>query len=705
MVHLDEYSILKKSVTVTGNIEANELIKRAIARKEDNLNKLKTFKGRLYSKMNIELGGSVFAQSQGGNSVNLGIQTKTKENPELYRLFLLETFSDVYKDYTKDISYTNIIQRKQTANIPDSANIMAMSKFINLYDDYVTIINTRIATPLSKDAFDYYKFKIIKKEIYDDKYLYSISVIPATTLFPAFQGTIKLLEGDYNLIEAILEPSKNTAISFVDSLLLTEKYNESVEGVWYPSFLELSGKVNVEIIKKLFEIKADLKATSIYSDVEINKPLPDSIYAQENKSILTVARNADSSKTDFWENNSLREITKREKKIYKKIDSLVVVDSTRKVEAVSVFDWNLMPYLDFNRVNSVSLGIQPGFQIFNTGLEGFAAYSFGMKRIVWDANIFYKFEFPHRNYLKLGIKSFDKPTRISLDRSYSRLLNTVFAGLFHFDYYDYLRSNGYEVFADVKIGNFFLNSGFEFSQQTSLPKTTNNSIFSKKIWRENPEISEGNFTVFSLDAQIGNVSFLLAGNSFENEFQLNSVLGKNTDNNNNIFYSFFVKYKTGIPLIQTGYRPIKLYMSLEGGLSTTNVPFQYLNRMQSAMKFITNFGNFMTAEPAEFGGYKYFGAHAILQLSDLWWRFLHLPLYEGRGPSLNIGGSLAKFSSDGESIYRSTDNNFYSEIGFGLSRIPTFVSNVVYLAANVRWGIGPIASGRFNWALSISLPF
>ena len=142
-----------------------------------------------------------------------------------------------------------------------------------------------------------------------------------------------------------------------------------------------------------------------------------------------------------------------------------------------------------------------------------------------------------------------------------------------------------------------------------------------------------------------------------------------------------------------------------GGKGSSYMPAQFLFRMPVEMLFINKYGNFFSAKPGEFGGREFYNVHGMFNLTDIWWRFFGLPTYEGRGLNLILAGSYGRYFSKGESIYKETGNYQYSEIGFGLTRIPAFISNVVYLSLDARWGVGPIASGNFGWALSVSLPF
>ena len=114
---------------------------------------------------------------------------------------------------------------------------------------------------------------------------------------------------------------------------------------------------------------------------------------------------------------------------------------------------------------------------------------------------------------------------------------------------------------------------------------------------------------------------------------------------------------------------------------------------------------FYSAPIGVYGGNEYYTVHLNYNLTDLWWRAIGLPRFEGRGMDLILSGSSGRYISHPSSYYKQTGNDLYSEIGFGLSRIPTFISNVGYLSFDARWGLGPLAHDSFGWGLGITLPF
>lgn len=694
-------SVKKSDVTVTGEITADEVIKRAIERKNDNLSKMETFSGRLYSKMSLQLGGNIFATGnprKGSVSMSASFGGKV---PAGYDMFLLETFSDVWHDTKKNVRKTEILQRRQTANIQPNDNIMAISNFISFYNDELKFLNTTFETPLSQNAFSYYDFKLVDKDVLDDRFVYIIQVTPTTKLYPAFTGFLKIVEGTYNIVEAQLSPSESSAITFVENLKINQKYTESIEKIWYPSYLNITAQAKIDVIKGMLNFNADINATSIYSDVVINKPLPDSIYTQERKRSITVNEKADSAKPEFWEKNSMRELTQKEESIYKRIDSLIVRDSIQQVSKSFSFDYP--PYFSFNRVGAISGGLSANFNFTDFSLDNTAYYSFGQKRLYGKTSLDIDVIKSRHFDLNVTASAFSVIKTISQDKSYPEIVNTVFSGLFHFDYYDYMRVDGWNINLSARTGQFKFNGGIDFFRNFSLNKTTNNNIYSTVFWRENPKIEDGDFRVANLGISFGSVSFMLPSTSIDMEFKADAQLGQKV--NSSTFYNANGSATLSIPLFETGYGPVILGLTGLGGLSSDYMPAQYQFRMESNMLFINKTGCFFSANPGVYGGREFYSGHVQLNINDIWWRFLGLPTYEGRGLNLIFAGSYGRYFSKGTSIYRETGKYHYSEIGFGLSRIPTFISNVAFLSFDARWGVGPIASGKFGWGLSVSLPF
>ncbi|MFC2129937.1 DUF5686 family protein [Bacteroidota bacterium] len=693
IVKLSPSPVLLKEAKVIGEIEANEVIKRAIERKKDNRTKLITFKGLLYSKMVMELDGSMFAGAD-NNSISLSASLGAQA-PEQYKMFVMESFSRDYRDFEKDVKFTEIIQRRQTSNMQPNSNLLAIGNFFNLYDDEINFINVNFVTPLSSSAFDYYDFKMIEKNILDNRYIYVIEVIPNTDLFPVFKGMIKIVEGTYNLVELDLKPSESTAVTFVDSIHIIQKFDEINENIWYPAFLELTGKARVEVIKNLLDVKLNAKASSIYSEMEVNQPLPDSIYYEDIKR-LTVAPMADSTNIEYWEKNSLRDLSKKEKQIYIKVDSLVAkADSIE--EEKSSFNYKLLnPYFDFNRVGSVSIGFSPSISYKWISLKTDAAFSFGLQKPIGNINLTVPVQL-FDQYFYLHGKLFSEIGAVGYDKSFHQLINSAMAALFHKDYYDYYQKDGWDVGISYYHPKFSFRSDFENSRCFSLDKNTDRSIFLKKDWRENPGIVDGNYWTSKNTLNLSVSRWFPRIRGLSINIFTNFLYGQNIETKKEFNRSYAsLGFKT--PTFNTGYNPLKLELLFEYGKGK-DLPLQYQHKARTSMFFISKFGNFCTIPYGIYEKEGFFAGHVKYNLTDIWWRWIGLPLYEGRGFDIVARASAGKYKTAFNS------NEWYTEAGIGFERIPTFISNVIYFGAGAVWGVGPIATGKSSWYLDITFPF
>lgn len=699
-IFLEPKSINMNEVNVTGDINANELIKRAIKRKNDNLDKIQSFSGELYSKFSVELQASTLSSfNSDGRSVSMDARIGSENQPS-EELLIMETFSDNYIDYKNDRRTSIIKQRRQTSNIDANDNLMVLSEYRNFYDDYIKIIETRIISPLNDNALSYYDYEITDKKIYDDKYIYIIQVKPTTTVYPAFTGQIQLIEGTYNLIEVDLKPSNNTAITFVEDLNYIQKFKEVEKNIWYPVYLKISGIANIEVMKGVLEFKADVTALSIFNDYNINKNLPDSLFKDKNE-IIKVLKSADSADISYWKNNSLRELTNKELEVYRIQDS-IKKDRNDYIEE-KLFDYSLVPYLEFNRVASVLIGLNFKYDILKFNTESDIGYSFGIRKPVGKFNISKDLFKNEERKLSVYGDIFSKISSISTDKSILNFYNTLFALFNHEDYYDYFMHNGFSFGLNFKNNNIFNNLNFSLSNQFALKKTTDQSIFTKEEWRANPRIIEGQYYLIKNNFRFGEIDNVIEGSEFNYQFDLYGAYGYSSTIETP-FASIESSLDLLIPTIRTGYSPMMLRTLLKAGYTAPETPIQYQFRLPTRLSIISGFGSMYTAPIAEYGGTKYIAAHLQFNTSDLWWRFLRLPLYEGRGIDLTFAYSTAKYQTENILSYIPTDD-FYSEIGFGFSRIPTFLSNVIYFSTDFRWGTGSISSDEFGWAISLTVPF
>lgn len=712
VIFLSPKPVLLPSVEKVSDIEVDEIIRRAIKMKKKNLARIKTLQSSIYSKLFVELGGPMLEKSKRREfTINNLFGTGTSKDSlqiEFVKNFILETFSNFYADYSKNFTKVEITERRQTANFPAKANLIAFTEFYNFFEEKLNILNTVFITPLAENALDYYKFKLLGKQLYGDYYVYDIQVEPKTQIFPTFVGTIKIIEKTYNLLEIDLQPNEINQIPMLDSVFFEQKFNQLNDTIWQPTYFQFSAKLNIKILENLLDFSLKFRATSIVSDAIINQPLPDSIYDKSKKRNLTVSPRADSTIAEFWENNSLREVSKEEIEIYRRIDTIskkfdFSFLNTKELNSKNFdFGLSLLSFSgDYNRVVGYSISFEPFIKFKNYKLRIKPYYSFCLKKAFGSISL----EHIKENF-ESNLSVFSMIDYTSIERECSPVLSSVLAYLFHWDYYDYYRKDGFSIFTGYKTESFAISIGYEKSQQFSLTKTTDKSLFSTKKWRNNPKIEEGSFQYLNFEIDFGRYfasepsigKFLV---ELENKASLSTrtrlVLGVNGTT-----YLPFGLFDCSIffklPLLYTGYTPISLYFRFDYGKSTKELPLQFHFRLPVGLLYSAPFG--------KYGGTEYYSGVLSLNLSDIWWRWLGLPKFERRGLELILSIATARtFNQSQKSIYETTGENSYSEIGVGFSKIPTFISNLIYLTFESRWGIGPLGKGNWRFNLNIASPF
>jgi hypothetical protein len=720
--------------------------------------------------------------SDGRNSnvtVSIPLGTPTKDSTEkakdtamrkFMQGFIGENFSRRYVDNEKKIDKTIIINRRQTANIPQSVNTMALEKFIDFSADEVNFMDTKIITPLNSNAISHYKFKLLERKYSDTQYVYVIEVIPNTTVYPTFEGTISILEGTYQLIEANLRPSIDTKIFAIDSLEYYEKFENVGNNIWFPTYLQTHVYVKMKAIPLLPPIEMGITMNAIISDISIDEQLPDSIindkdlkfsmktvttYQDSSQKTTLVMLGADSSKKEYWEDNALLGLTDKDKEMYEQIDTAAkelnidinsdsVQNAMKLANSKPFFTQNVMIYARYNRVESITAGLNGTFQIPYLKSCGEGLYSYGLHRWLGEA----KLEIGNIEYQGLFFGTiptyYNKPS-YSLSGGIFTKINTfgnvfkdvnLFANsldmkIFAQDYFDYFRSDGWNVMALFGYKRFSISAIYENREDIGLNKFTNSTIFVKKEFRENPQPESGEFNFIRLNATFGNIS--QTDEHFQYMFSANYQLGMRViDNNlsNNILkkHTSFSQIRGAvsiqIPIFETGYGNMLLYLSATGGLAERNTPVQYLFGMEHSSvssNIISPIDNtFITAYQTYFGGTDFFTFHARLNLRDWWWRMLHLPRIKGRGLELTLVAAAGRFFNNSfyqdlsnpqlpvlaeGMLYNSTAHSYYTEAGFRIGRIPIPGTDLITYALEIRFGFGEYARRNLGFLLNFHLPF
>jgi hypothetical protein len=319
-VTLEEESVLLSEISFsTKDNPANRIIRNVIANKEKNTNKFAKYTAKFYSRGLYRIKdapkkflGQTLGDFGGGlDSTRSGI------------IYLSETISDIKFQKKPKNFKENIIASKVSGRDNGISFNRAEDANINFYDNSVEFGNDLIS-PLSTNAFGYYKFKL-EGTFYDKngKLINKINIIPKRKNDRVFSGSLYIVEDDWALYGAdVSVTGAQVNIPVVDVLKLKQNYNYSKENdAWVLISQSIDFKVDA------FGFKFDGRFSAAFSEYNFTPNFTKKTFTNE---VLTFEKEATEKDSSYW--TSLRPVplTAEEVKDYKIKDSLKVLRKSKK---------------------------------------------------------------------------------------------------------------------------------------------------------------------------------------------------------------------------------------------------------------------------------------------------------------------------------------------------------------------------------------
>ncbi len=319
-VVLEEESVALNEISIsTGENPANAIIRNTIANKDKNTDKYANYTAKFYSRGLTRIKDApekFFGQGLGDfggglDSTRSGI------------IYLSETFSNISFQKDPRKFKEKIVASKVSGEDNGVSFNRAEDSNINLYENSITVFND-LVSPISTNAFSYYKFKL-EGSFYDSngKLINKIKIIPKRKNDRVFEGSIYIVEDDWALYGADLVTSgRQVNLPFVNSLGLKQGYAYAEK---IKAWVLISQSIDFDI--SIFGFKPRGKFSYVYSDYDFNPSFTEKTFTNE---VLSFEENATKKDSVFW--NELRPVslTKEEVRDYRIKDSIKVIRKSKK---------------------------------------------------------------------------------------------------------------------------------------------------------------------------------------------------------------------------------------------------------------------------------------------------------------------------------------------------------------------------------------
>jgi hypothetical protein len=693
-------------VILPGENPALEIIRKAIQKKNERNEKLNSYEFEAYTKGIVRTTDEISAR---GRTVSAGIGTG-EDSTDLMITGILENQSKGYfkkPDKFKDV----ILARKQSANFPPTINVVTGGRLIqNFYDDEIRFFGSKIPSPISDDALDYYYYYIDRVVMMNDRKVYKLFMSPENSDDPGFVGSIFINDSTYELILVNLELNRAANVGGIfDSIGIFQQFS-GYDGIYMPADYRLFMKGNILGLARFgFELN------TILYDYKINPALNEDLFS---KAIITVLPDADKKDSLFWASAQTIPNTNEESTAYERIDSLQKLpfsfwDEFSWVSTRIYFSENFSTNGTLNcwRFNSVE-GFTPRLSFYledyfdqrlNSSLN--FAYGFSDERFKTD----FAFEYLLGDYRTTSINlNLFNSIKVLFGNSddYTDLTASLLALLNKEEFRNYYYSSGFNFKIEGEVFPVLdLSAGFLTHKDRDAYTNTQFSFFRKdKDYPPNPPIYETDInaltTGFTLDfrdyiedgyfrsrTSMGDSYTILSGDvTYSNQDLLNSDLNYTT-------------YKMYITNFTRSFRSSYFNLELFGMYNVGTLPYQDMFALPGNLQWLSKPFTFRTLRINEVFGERVAMLNFEYEFRDEIFKLLKVPGLKDWEITLSMffNSAVSEIGSESQAILPKevkTFNKPFYEIGFGIGQ------GIIPLKLEFGWKLNYRGENNFVIALN-----
>lgn len=339
-------------------------------------------------------------------------------------------------------------------------------------------------SPLSDNAFSYYKFRLEGVFSEDGKLINKIAVIPKRLSDPVFRGYIYIVEGDWRIHSTELTLVKESQINYLDTLNFNYTYVPVNDSVWMPV------SQYIDFTFSIFGIKGAGYFVAVYRDYILNPPVSKKDFTNE---VLSVTKESNEKDSTYWDANRPVPLTDAETADYVRKDSLEIL-------------MNSKPYLD--SLSRKSNKFKPLDVLFGyTWNNYYKKFSIQTNSITNDLIHFNTMEGWNLRFKPTITKEFSKRRLLVIDPALrygftNQHWNGYLAGRYHYNRKLY-------AYANFEIGQYV----YQFNRDEPISDLMNTfyTLFIKKNFLK---AYEERFVRFSHRIEVANGLMLWAGGGF-----------------------------------------------------------------------------------------------------------------------------------------------------------------------------------------------
>lgn len=196
-------------------------------------------------------------------------------------IYLSESLSELSYQQPNKIKEKMISSKVSGDNKAFSFNRAGAIKF-NLYENLINsfgLSERGFVSPLSSNAFLYYRFKLEGETAEGVHTVYKIKLIPIRENDPVFRGHIYIVKDSWRLHSTDLLVNKSAGVEFVDTLYIKQTYAQQPGGVWMP----VSQRFIFQL--QIMGFRGNGYFVAMYSKYKVNSMYPETFYSKQEQMV------------------------------------------------------------------------------------------------------------------------------------------------------------------------------------------------------------------------------------------------------------------------------------------------------------------------------------------------------------------------------------------------------------------------------------
>ncbi|MFD2598875.1 DUF5686 and carboxypeptidase regulatory-like domain-containing protein [Sphingobacterium corticis] len=332
---------------------ADRIMREAIKHRKKNGQKYDRYKVDFYSKgviKMVDLPKKIFGKEVDEDVID-DLQLDSTRSGIVY---LSETMSEVALD--RPNKFTETVKASKVGGDDQGYSFnSAMGTNFDFYANQVTVLN-HIISPLADQAFNYYRFKLLRSFEDGDDLIHEIQVIPRRIAEPVASGSLYIIDQGWQ-IYAVNVAIKGSSINepVIDSILIQQQYvYHPTDAIWAKQTQNIQFKLGI------FNLKMAGQFDHVFSNYQFVSSFERGTFG---KTLIKVEEQSNKLSDDFWSQNRPLVLKEDESTNYIRRDSIQQVrrspaylDSIDRKSNTFTANKMLFGYSHYNREKKRTIG-------------------------------------------------------------------------------------------------------------------------------------------------------------------------------------------------------------------------------------------------------------------------------------------------------------------------------------------------------------